>query len=154
MIHEICEYFGGWDLIDCDQFAAINALESNFVDHINSHGLNYATKEEFKFRLNLFMETDAELNKINSNPENTFTVGHNLFSTMTISEKAMRRGRLPENFIPEDRVYEEVDYDLEANVDWRSKGAVNSVQDQGQCGSCWAFSTTAAVEAAHKIRSG
>jgi C1A family cysteine protease len=43
---------------------------------------------------------------------------------------------------------------LSATVDWRTKGAVNAVQDQGQCGSCWAFSSTAAMEGAHFIKTG
>ena len=40
------------------------------------------------------------------------------------------------------------------SIDWRAKGALNAIKSQGQCGSCWTFSTSGCLESHHFLKTG
>lgn len=129
------------------------------------HQKAYNSPEEEKFRMKVFMENKQKIAKHNTR----FSKGHHAYDL----EMNHYGDLLSHEF---QSIYNGYRYDLKANatagellgatyispanvelpksVDWRTHGAVTPVKNQGQCGSCWSFSATGALEGQHFRKTG
>lgn len=128
-------------------------ITQTFAQYVAKFGKNYATAEEYQMRFIEFAKTYQDILHFNAQPNQTSTVGLNKFADWTAAERKQIA-----NYRPRDQVVGTTKLldtaDLPTEVDWIKQGAVNAVQDQGQCGSCWAFSAIAQMEGQHFIQSG
>jgi len=124
--------------------------QREFAAYTTEYVKQYSNTAEFFKRFTIF-KANMEYIEMRNSQNLTFTLGPNQFTDLTNEEfRAMVLGRVTSNRgspVPEDVDLTNVPND----VDWRSKGAVQKVKDQGQCGSCWAFSATAAIESINFI---
>lgn len=128
--------------------APLSQTEFNFVNYLAKYGKSYGTVEEYTYRLEVFALKDFEITHHNAN-NSQWKMGHNKFSDRTETE--MQRMLLANAPYPtQEPTYLEVPTAFEP-IDWIRAGAVNPIQDQGACGSCWAFSTICGLEGGHAV---
>eukprot|EP00903_Cladosiphon_okamuranus_P012214 g11454.t1 len=167
------EFFEAQNLADAQgRFMSRRAhYEESFRSWMAEHGMTFGTKGEFERRLRIFAANSDLIETHNTaNDGSTFTLGHNAFSHLSweeFKESHLGYKRSSEKSAPAPqapkpvaapvekvaagrrRLVQVEEDDLPSEVDWVADGAVTPVQNQGMCGSCWAFSAIGAMEGAY-----
>lgn len=132
--------------------------EHQFRKFMQKHGKKYPSKEEYEYRLGVFRKNMQYAQYLNDNEQGTARYGATKFADLTRDEFSRMYLGLRPDLASENEVpfpYAEIpDIELPTDFDWRTKGAVTEVKDQGSCGSCWAFSVTGNVEGQYAIKNG
>jgi len=115
----------------------------------------YSSREELDYRFSVFRQNLVSILTHNADLSQNFTMGVNQFTDLTSQEfRDQYTGLKAEVGSYGCKTFSSSASGAPSSIDWRSKNAVTSVKDQGQCGSCWTFSATGAIEGAWAISKG
>ena len=116
----------------------------------------YETLHELEKRFQVFRTNLRNIVIHNLDHKQNFTMGINQFTDLTPQEFKVQyvSGLKAEVGSYGCKSFSSSASGAPSAIDWRNNGAVTSVKDQGQCGSCWTFSATGAVEGAWAISKG
>jgi len=144
-------------------FAALTCaapVDNSFVEFqafIARFGKSYSTPDEFMMRYEIFQQTMQRVanlraeHKLATGESGEEVFGVTKFADLTPREFSAYKGFTPHFDNSIRTIAQPSNEAIPTSVDWRQKGVVTAVKDQGQCGSCWAFSTAEEIESANAM---
>jgi cathepsin L len=124
-----------------------------FTRFVAEHNKQYSTDQFFN-RFNIF-KNNVDYIRMENEKNYSYTLGMNQFGDLTANEfKTQVVGGCFAGASAQSESAITVHTADPADVDWTTKGKVQKVKNQGQCGSCWAFSAIGALESADAIKGG
>jgi len=128
--------------------------QTTFANWMHEHGKSY-TADEFQSRFSIFKNNMDYVRDWNAAGSAT-VLGLTHFADL--SNEEYQRIYLGTHFDGTERLQNALPFTatgpLADTVNWVNKGAVTPIKNQGQCGSCWSFSTTGSTEGAHFLSKG